>query len=182
MVKKWWVGVAGCGVVALGVWGWWARVHRVAAGEVHTLLVADFANTTGDGTFDRTLKRALEIEVGQSPSLTVMSASEAVGLLEGMGQKGDAALTGEVAQEVCVRGNRQILLSGAIASVGRAYLLTLEATDCNSGKKLASAKAEASNKEAVLGGLDAIADQAGGILGGKRRWLLAELLGGVLKK
>ncbi len=52
-----------------------------------------------------------------------------------------------------------MLVSGSIANVGGDYLLTIEATDCVSGKKLAEAKAEAVSKEKVLAALDRTADR-----------------------
>jgi DNA-binding winged helix-turn-helix (wHTH) protein/tetratricopeptide (TPR) repeat protein len=157
--RAWLFGLIAAAALTLAMWAASTRFHRPESNRTHGMLVADFQNTTGDETFDRTLKRALEIDLGQSPSISVMSATEAVSVMQLMGQKSDAALTGEVAREVCVRGNRQVLLAGTIAPVGRAYLLTLEATDCNSGRKIASAKAQASSKEGVLAALDSIADR-----------------------
>jgi len=167
--RVWVIGIVAAGVIGVAGWAGWTWIHSGGADQVHTVLVADFVNTTGDETFDRALKRALEIDLGQSPSLSVMSAAESVGLQNAMGQKAGAPLTGEVAREVCVRGNRQVVLSGGIASVGQSYLLTLEATDCNSGKKLASAKDQARSKEAVLGALDSIADHVRSKLGESAR-------------
>ena len=137
-------------------WRWW---RPAVPAEFRKIVVADFTNSTGDATFDRTLKKALEIDLGQSPFLDVMSEREAVSTLQLMDQKKDAAITANVATELCVRSNRQVLLTGSIASVGRDYLLTLEATDCNSGNKLAGAKKQAATKEDVLGALDAVADR-----------------------
>jgi DNA-binding winged helix-turn-helix (wHTH) protein/tetratricopeptide (TPR) repeat protein len=146
-------------VLALAVWAGWRWWPRAAPADFYKVVVADFANTTGDATFDQTLKRALEIDLEQSPFLDVMSEREAVGTLQLMGQKADAAITANVATELCVRSNRQVLVTGSIASVGRSYLLTLVATDCASGKKLASAKKLAATKEEVLGAIDAVADR-----------------------
>jgi len=142
--------------MVIGAWRWW---RPAAPADFYKIVVADFANTTGDATFDQTLKRALEIDLEQSPFLDVMSEREAVGTLQLMGQKADAAITANVATELCVRSNRQVLVTGSIASVGRSYLLTLEATDCTSGKELASAKKQAATKEEVLGAIDAVADR-----------------------
>jgi len=148
------------GVIVAAVWAGWRWWWRPAArADFYKIVVADFANTTGDGTFDHTLKRALEIDLEQSPFLDVMSEREAVSTLQLMGQKKDAAITANVATELCVRSNRQLLLTGSIASVGTNYLLTLEATDCNSGKKLAGAKKQAATKEDVLAAIDAVADR-----------------------
>ena len=124
-----------------------------------TVVLADFDNRTGDGTFDVVLKKALEIDLAQSPYLDVMSEQEVVSMLQLMGRQQDAPLTPSVAREACQRSNRQVVVAGAIANVGRDYLLTLEATDCVSGKKLAEVKAEAASKEKVLSALDRTADR-----------------------
>jgi eukaryotic-like serine/threonine-protein kinase len=124
-----------------------------------TIVVADFSNRTGDGTFDVVLKKALEIDLAQSPYMDVMSEQEALSILQLMGKEPDTALTPDVAREACQRSNRQVLVTGSIANVGHEYLLTIEATDCVSGKKLAEAKAEAVRKEKVLAALDQTADR-----------------------
>ncbi len=158
-IRAWPYAVVAAGVLGLAIWAGWKWLRPVRPPESQKIVVGDFINTTGDATFDRTLRRALEIDLAQSPFLDVMSEREAVSTLQLMGQPRDAALSGNVARELCVRSNRQVLLSGSIASVGHAYLLTLEATDCNSGKVLASAKRQAAAKEKVLDALDAVADR-----------------------
>jgi pentatricopeptide repeat protein len=134
----------------------WKR-HTLPS-RLHKVVVADFANATGDVTFDRTLRRALEIDLSQSPYLDVMSEQEGVSTLSLMGRRSDEAVTSEVARDICVRTGRQVVLTGSITAVGREYLLTLEATDCNSAKKLADAKAEAATKENILASLDSMAE------------------------
>jgi len=132
--------------------------HYAPAQQVLKVMVADFANTTGDPSFDRTLKRALEIDLEQSPYIDVMSEREAMSTLKLMGRDSSSAITTGIAKEICERSNRQVLLTGNIASMGQDYLLTLQATDCASGKELAAAKAEAASKEKVLSALDSVAD------------------------
>jgi DNA-binding winged helix-turn-helix (wHTH) protein/tetratricopeptide (TPR) repeat protein len=132
--------------------------HFASTPQIRKVMVADFANTTGDPAFDRTLKRALEIDLEQSPYIDVMSEREAMSTLQLMGLDGASALTSGIAKEICERSNRQVLLTGNIAPMGHEYLLTLEATDCASGKQLAGAKAEAASKEKVLSALDSVAD------------------------
>jgi eukaryotic-like serine/threonine-protein kinase len=149
------------GVVLLGLatslFFWWRGHRPLPANQV--IVLADFDNRTGDGAFDVVLKKALEIDLAQSPYLDVMSEQEAVGMLQLMGRKQDAALAPDVAREVCQRSNRQVVVTGSIANLGRDYLLTLEASDCISGKKLTEAKAEAASKEKVLAALDSSADK-----------------------
>jgi len=154
-----WVGVSVvvAALIALAATVMWKRLTPPA--PLRKVMVADFTNTTGDADFDRTLKRALEIDLEQSPYIDVMSERETVGTLELMGRKDSPALTPEIAREVCERSNRQVLLTGNIAAVGREYLLTLEAVDCASGNQVGGAKAEAATKEKVLGALDRVADR-----------------------
>jgi eukaryotic-like serine/threonine-protein kinase len=145
-------------VIVAASFAGWRLLHRGASRPQHIgVTLADFTNSTGDPTFDRTLKRALEIDLDQSPYLGVMGDAEAVRILKMMGRKSDDPLTLEVAAEVCERGNRDVLLTGGIAQVGSLYLLTLQAADCRSCRKLASAQAKARTKEDVLGAIDTLA-------------------------
>src|SRR2546426_8585035 len=48
--------------------------HRLT--EKDTIVVADFANSTGDAVFDETLKQALSLALHQSPFLNVLSDSK----------------------------------------------------------------------------------------------------------
>lgn len=141
-------------VVVAGYLAWrWSHPGPNSA----TVVVGNFLNTTGDPTFDRTLDRALEIDLSQSPYMDVMSEREVVSMLQYMGRPADAPLTAELARQICERGNREAVLAGSIASVGSSYLLTLEATGCASGKQLAAAKVEATTKEGVLAAVDSLA-------------------------
>jgi DNA-binding winged helix-turn-helix (wHTH) protein/tetratricopeptide (TPR) repeat protein len=147
------------GFVAIGLAGEaaWKRLHPKSS--LATVVLTDFVNSTGDATFDHTLKRALEIDLEQSPYMDVLSERAGVSTLLFMGKKSDTPVTADIGQEICERTNRQALLAGTISSVGKKYLLTLEASSCSTGKQLASAKAEARSKEEVLGALDAVAER-----------------------
>jgi len=144
-------------VIAATAFLWWKRQsHRPVS---QTIVLADFENRTGDTAFDDALDRALEIDLSQSPYLDVMSDQDANTVLQRMGRKPDAVITPEIATEICQRSNRQVMLDGSIASIGRHYLLVLQATDCLSGKTLAEVKAESADKEKVLPTLDRLADK-----------------------
>jgi DNA-binding winged helix-turn-helix (wHTH) protein/predicted Zn-dependent protease len=130
-----------------------------------SVVAASFLNSTGDATFDRTLDRALEIDLSQSPYMDVMSEGEVVSTLRYMGRPGDTPLSADLARQICMRSNREAVLTGAISSLGRKYLLTLEATNCASGREIAAAKAVASSKEDVLAALDSVADHVRSKLG-----------------
>jgi len=153
-------------LIAASLWKHFASPH-----PLRKVMVADYANSTGDVTFDHTLKRALEIDLEQSPYIDVMSEREAVSTLQQMGRNDSSAMTPEIAKEICERNNRQVLLTGNITSVGQEYLLMLEATDCASGEVLVGAKAEAPAKEKVLAALDSLANRVRHDLGESSRSL-----------
>jgi len=158
--------MAAAAVVVVGalVAGWmWGR--RPAPRDFQRVVLADFMNTTGDAAFESTLKHALEIDLAQSPYFDVMTERDSADTLRKMSLKTDTAVTPEVAREICERTNRQMLLTGSIASVGGEYLLTLEAADCGTGKRIAAAKEETADKAKVLGALDLLVDRVRSKLG-----------------
>jgi len=145
------------GLAALASWLTWRGHNSPAPTQYRQVVIADFINSTGDPTFDRTLRRALEVDLEQSPYMDVLSERNGVSILQLMGRSSDTPLTADVAREICERTNRSVLIEGSISSVGPEYLLTLLASDCNTGKSLTSAKVEAADKGKVLAALDTVA-------------------------
>ena len=128
-------------------------------------MLADFANSTNDPVFDGTLRQALAIQLEQSPFLNVLSDQKMSETLKFMDRPANERLTQQLAREVCLRNNSKALLAGAIAPVGEHYLITLTALDCQTGDPLASAEAEAENRNQVLKKVREIANQLRGTLG-----------------
>jgi eukaryotic-like serine/threonine-protein kinase len=115
-----------------------------------TLVLADFANTTGDTVFDGTLKQALAVDLQQSPFLQVIPPARVQQTLGFMGRQPNERLTTDVARELCLRVGSKAMLSGSIASLGSQYVVTLNAMNCQTGDSLAQEQAQASSKEQVL--------------------------------
>jgi len=130
-----------------------------------TIVLADFANSTGDTTFDGTLKQALAIELEQSPLLNVLPEGKVSATLKLMDRPASERLTQDAAREVCLRTNSKALLAGSIASVGNQYLIGLKAVNCQTGDTLASAEGDAENREKVLKTLGDLGNQLRGKLG-----------------
>jgi DNA-binding winged helix-turn-helix (wHTH) protein/tetratricopeptide (TPR) repeat protein len=166
--SRWWpwVGVTAIALAAVFAVAWYESSHRAPKlTEKDTVVIADFANTTGDPVFDGALRQGLSAQLEQSPFLNLLSDRRATQTLALMGQPKDARLTHELAQEVCQRTAGAAVLDGSIAQVGASYLLTLRALDCSNGEALASAEAEASDKNHVLDSLGSIASAIRGKLG-----------------
>jgi eukaryotic-like serine/threonine-protein kinase len=130
-----------------------------------TILLADFDNSTGDPVFDGTLRQALAIQLEQSPFLKVLSDQRTNATLKLMNRAPGERLTRAVALEVCQRENIKAVLAGSIASIGKQYLLNLEAINCESGETFASQQARSDSREGVLDGLSQSATQMRAQLG-----------------
>jgi eukaryotic-like serine/threonine-protein kinase len=126
-----------------------SRGRRVFTAK-DTVVLADFANQTGDAVFDDTLRQGMAIELEQSPFLKLISEERIHQTLSLMGQPPDARLTPAIARELCQREGSAAVLDGSIAQIGSQYLITVKAIDCVNGESLASTEARASDKNHVL--------------------------------
>jgi len=118
--------------------------------EKDTVVLTDFANSTGDPVFDGTLKQALAVELEQSPFLNILSDRKISATLKLMGRPPTEHVTADVAKELCVRTGSKAILAGSVSSLGTQYVIGLEAVACSTGDMLAKEQAEASSKEGVL--------------------------------
>jgi tetratricopeptide (TPR) repeat protein len=134
--------------------GIYYRAHRIKPlTEKDTIVVADFANSTGDSVFDDTLKTALTLSLRQSPFLNVLPDGNVRRILKLMTLPEDARLLPEVTRDLCQRAGSKAYIAGAIASLGTEYVLQLKAVTCRSGATLAEEQATATDKQKVLDAL-----------------------------
>ena len=138
---------------------------RKILGQRDTIVLADFANTTGETVFDGTLEQALAIKLEQSPYLQLLADSNVRSTLKLMNLPPDSHLSSDVAREVCQRSNSRAALNSSIASMGTHYVIGLRAVDCQTGATLASAQSEADNRDTVLKRLGEAADDLRAKLG-----------------
>ena len=116
-------------VLVLGAIGAGFYLHSrqaVALTAKDTILIAELVNTTGDAVFDGTLKKALAVDLEQSPYLNVLSNQSVATMLKLMGREPDHRVTGEFARELCQRLGSKAMLAGVIANLGDQYLLGLD--------------------------------------------------------
>ena len=153
-------------VAALVVGGLYYRLHRAQQlTEKDTIVLADFANSTGDPVFDDTLKTALGVSLNQSAFLNVLSESNVTKTLKLMTAPPDAKLTPDIAREVCERTGSKAYIAGSIANLGSQYVLALKVVNCRTGDLLAQEQATATAKEKVLNALGEAASKLRGELG-----------------
>jgi eukaryotic-like serine/threonine-protein kinase len=130
-----------------------------------TIVLADFANSTGDAVFDDTLKTALSVSLNQSPFLNVLPENKVAATLKMMTRPRDTKLTPDLARELCQRADSKAYIAGSIASLGNEYVLGLKAVNCQSGDPLAEQQVTAASKEKVLDALGDVASKLRGQLG-----------------
>ena len=161
-----WVMVAiGVVLVLMAAGGYLYLHHPRRLTDKDVVVIADFANSTGDTVFDDTLKQALSVSLRQSPFLSVLSDNKVAETLKLMTRPPGTMLTPELAREVCLRTGSQAYIAGAIAALGEEYVLGLKAVNCQSGEILAQQQISVPAKEKVLDGLGHVASQLRGELG-----------------
>ena len=134
---------------AAGSWLYFPR-RAHALTEKDTIVLADFANSTGDAVFDDALKQALAVDLGQSPFLNIVSEEKVGQTLRQMTHSPNERLTRDLAREVCQRAGSKAYLAGLIAALGTQYVIGLEALNCANGDVLAREQETAVGKEQVL--------------------------------
>jgi tetratricopeptide (TPR) repeat protein len=147
--------VIGIGLAVGGRMVFPRKAHALT--DKDTIVLADFTNTTGNTVFDGALRQGLSVQLEQSPFLSIISDQQIQQTLGLMGQPADAKLTPAIALELCQRTGSAAVLDGSIAQIGRQYLLTLKAVNCESGRSLASTEAQASDENHVLEALGKVA-------------------------
>ncbi len=118
--------------------------------EKDTVVLTDFANSTGDPVFDGTLKQALAVDLEQSPFLNILSDRKIGETFKLMGHAPTDHVTADLAKELCLRTGSKAILAGSVSSLGTQYVVGLEAVACSTGDTLAKEQAESASKEGVL--------------------------------
>jgi serine/threonine protein kinase/tetratricopeptide (TPR) repeat protein len=161
-----WPILAGALVAAAAIAGAYFYFHRAPQlTEKDSIVLADFANTTGDPVFDGTLRQGLSVQLQQTPYLQLVSDQQVGQTLQLMEKPLDTRLTPAVAREVCQRANATTDVEGSIAALGNQYVLGLNAVNCGSGETLAAEQVTADGKEKVLAALTTAASELRSKLG-----------------
>jgi serine/threonine protein kinase/tetratricopeptide (TPR) repeat protein len=139
------------GLLVLVTGGLYYRFHRVERlSDKDTVVLADFANSTGEDVFDDALKTALMVSLNQSPFLNVLPESKVSDTIQLMARPANSRLTPELVRELCLRVGSKAYITGSIARLDNQYVLELKAVSCQSGDELAEEQATAKGKEQVL--------------------------------
>src|SRR6185295_8676132 len=114
------------------------------------VLVADFANSTGDSVFDDALKQAVSVQLQQTSFVTLLAEQQVQTTLALMRRTHDERVIGAVARELCQRAGARATVEGSIAPLGSSYVIALGVHNCQSGAAIAQEQTQADSKEGVL--------------------------------
>ena len=165
--RKWIVPAAAIFMIALIAGHFVFRPARELT-EKDTIVLADFTNTTGDPVFDGTLRQGLAFQLEQSPFLKIMDDQQVQQDLRLMSLPRGTHITNQIAHDICVRDAAAATIDGSIASLGKNYVITLQAIACQAGATLAREQIQADGKERVLNAVGAAATAVRARLGESR--------------
>jgi len=153
--RRWWIIAAGVAAVLMiaATLSFLVPARSRALTEQDTILLTDFANTTGEPVFDGALKVALAVALEQSPFLKVFPEDRTRDALRLMNRPLDERITRPVGREIAQRERLKALVAGSIASLGRNYVIAIEAIASASGDVMAREQVEVTQKEQVLSSL-----------------------------
>lgn len=114
------------------------------------IVVGDFSNSTGDPIFDGSLRRAVVVQLAQSPFFVIASDTKLEETLQGLGRPPDEKLTPALAREVCQQAGAKAAVMGTISQQNASYRIVLEADRCADGNSLARQEVIAAEKDQVL--------------------------------
>ena len=132
-------------LVAGGIY--WRTHHAPVLTEKDTIVLSDFANTTGDAVFDGTLRQALIVKFQESPFLNLLPEDQVRETLKLMSRSPDERVTKDMAREICQRVGAKAMVAGSITQLGASYVLELEASNCSSGAVLTATQTQAASKD-----------------------------------
>ena len=155
---------AGIAFIVLGGVTVWSFLHhdsppRPRLTDKDTIVLADFANATGDPVFDGALRQILAVQLGDSPNLALLSDARVSQTLRLMGRPADSNLTPDIAAEICERTGSAAVVEGSITRLESEYMLGLRAKNCRTGDVLDEEQAPAAQKEDVFKALGQIVNR-----------------------
>lgn len=157
--------LAGLLLIFVTAEAFWYSGEGVTLTDKDTLLIGDFANSTGDSVFDLTLREALSISLAQSPLLNLISAEKVAEALRSQSLRPNTPISRDIAHKLCAYLGATAFLTGAIAKDSNTYVLELSTFQCASSQRVAAVKTRAKGREEVVHALGEAVAKLRGELG-----------------
>ncbi len=118
------------------------------------IVVADFADRTGDPVLTAAITEALRTDLSQSPVVRVMTPRQVRSSLAMMQQSPDVALNDSLARELAVREGVKAIVTGSLARVSGSYTITLQLVAAQNGESLTAVREAASDANHLIAAVD----------------------------
>jgi serine/threonine protein kinase/tetratricopeptide (TPR) repeat protein len=148
--RKWLVAGALVTFLVLATGLFWRFHSRVPLLPSETIVIG-IDNQTHDSAFNGALYVPLGIAMEQTPYFTVLPLTKAAPAFGSLHLSGDPMqLSPQTARQVCVQTSSKLVIAGSIVEAGNGFDIELQAIECQSGRTIASALAEARSRAQVV--------------------------------
>ncbi len=150
------LGIAAAAYMAMRLLGIGPVGTLVASGvldERERVVLADFANTSGDSTLGETVTELFRIDLAQSPAVTVLDPAQVAQVLQRMKREPTPRLAADVAQEIAEREGIKAVVTGEVRSLGGGYVLSSRLVSTG-GEVLWAARETAADAEDLIRAVD----------------------------
>ncbi len=155
------IGAGALAVIALAWWYFSPKPAPVSKAPISVVL-ADFANGTGDPAFDRTLEPVTKLSLESADFITAYTRSD---IKRALGVQPPERLDAQAARELAVKQGVGVVLSGSIERAGSGFQISAAATQAVTGAVLAKARGTADGKDGVLAATVKLSDRIREALG-----------------
>jgi serine/threonine protein kinase/tetratricopeptide (TPR) repeat protein len=118
------------------------------------IVVADFADRTGDTLLTAAIAEALRTDLAQSPVIRVMTPRQVRSSLDMMQQSPDVALNDSLARELALREGVKAIVTGSLSRLSGSYTISLQLVAARSGESLAAVRETASDSTRLIAAVD----------------------------
>lgn len=140
-------------VAAAGLYGFWPR----PLDDKHSILIAEFKNTTGDSVLDAGLAFAFAAALKQSLQVRVLGATELQATLGRMGRRRDTVIDEPLGLELAQREGIEVVVAGSVSAVDSLYDLVVRCIDPATGRELRIRRERSVGRASLLPALDRLA-------------------------
>ena len=118
------------------------------------IVVAEFANLSGDSLLTAGITEAFRVDVSQSPIVRVLSARQVAGALQRMERAPDTPLDDALAREVAEREGAKAIVTGSVANVAGAFTVSVQLLSADKGDVLAAIRETAPDSSQLMSAVD----------------------------
>ncbi len=118
------------------------------------ILVADFTDRTGDSVLATVVTEAVRTDLAQSAVVRVLTTRQVRASLEMMQRPADVVLDDTLAREVALRESIKAFVTGSLAKLSGAYIVTMQLVGAQEGEALAAVRETARDSTQLISAVD----------------------------